>query len=67
MVTEINTKNSKKYHDVRQNQLGYPLSAYNSTVFYNNPKTTKAGAISKAQNCRRGTLRLYETPAGCKI
>ena len=33
----------------------------------NKPRTAKVGAISRAQNCKRGPLRLCEIPVGCKI
>ena len=32
----------------------------------NKPRTAKVGAISKAQNLKRGPFGLCETPAGCK-
>ena len=32
----------------------------------NKPGTAKVGAISKAQNLKRGPFGLCETPAGCK-
>ena len=33
----------------------------------NKPGTAKVGAISKAQNCKRGAFGLCETPVACKI
>ena len=35
-------------------------------VITNKPGTAKVGAISKAQNLKRGPFGLCETPAGCK-